>query len=182
MTKFVMRDGHMVSVERAAILDGLKPGEVPQPIKPQGNGQPAVMRPPRARSEREAAAVAATAGTLTRGQKAALTRAANRKAAQMAAQPLRPRNIDPETGEEVILKEVIEDGEVKQVRVEPETDEETLPTVPVVSNVDASGGEDGEDPFDAAVEAAENASAAGADAPADGETADLEAEALADAD
>lgn len=158
MTKFVNRGGHMVSLERAALIDAANGdlSAIPTPA-------PAPVAEPVETEPRSQAAAA-----LSAGQKAAITRAANKAARDTAllaarAEPLRPRNVDAD-GNEVVLKEVIEDGEVKQVQVETETAE-------------VKGGEPTltEDAFDAAVEAA--AAAKTPEAPAEED----EAAALADA-
>lgn len=178
MTKFVMRGGRMVSTERAAILDGLAAGEEPQPIV-QTNTPRQESAPARPRSERLAADIASGA-TLTPQQKRAATMAANKAAkAAAAAEPLRPTNIDPATGETVILKEVKDPvtGEISQVPVEGSAADDAAATE-AEADADKPAGEE-PDPFDAAVEAA---AGAGAAAPADeSAAADLDASAVADA-
>lgn len=168
MTRFVNRNGHMVSLERAALIDAANGIEADVPTT---GPQPPVAEPARILSQSEVA--------LTRAQKAAATRLAN-KAAKDAAllaakaakvEPLRPRNIDPATGEEVVLKEVKdpETGEISQVPVETEGIDES--TIADDETLDAAQAEP-DDPFDAAVDAA-----AATAAPADED----EAAALADA-
>lgn len=125
MPKFEFFRGKMRSLESIAYLKAIEAGE--EPVVPADSIQP----PPRVADisaaeldELAADAAAEADAPLTRGQKAAATRAANKEAKirqeAAKAEPLRPQNIDPATGNPVTIIEAKgEDGEVKQIVLPP---------------------------------------------------------------
>jgi hypothetical protein len=131
MPKFEYYQGKMRSQESIAYLKAIAAGE--EAVTPPESVQP-IFQPRRDIPEPELDELADDAideaKPLTRGQKAAATRAANREAAiakeARKAEPLRPTNVD-EDGNAVVKAEVKdpETGEVKQI-VLPPADQEPV--------------------------------------------------------